>query len=478
MKKLKTKLEDVYILIPERFGDSRGYFESITERDLQELGFNRVFQVSNSLSNRGILRGLHFQKNPYCQAKAVRCHKGKVLDVIVDLRSDSKTYLQYETVLLTPRNGKVLFVPRGFAHGFIALTNNTLFEYYVDNEYKPEYEDGILWNDKDINIPWDDIFKKYKIEEPILSDKDKKREKLKDKKINFKKEKTKYLITGYKGQLGYDIKRELLDRGETDILALDIEDMDITKEDEVERVITNYKPDVIFHCAAYTAVDKAEDNEDIAYKVNVIGTKNISELSIKVGAKLFYMSTDYVFDGKKDGIYNESDKVFPMSIYGKTKYLGEEYVEKNPKHFITRISWVFGINGNNFIKTMIKLSKTHDELSVVSDQIGSPTYTVDLAKLLVEMSYTEEYGLYNVTNEGFTSWANFAKTIMQKIGSKTKIKEVTTDEYLKNSQNKVAKRPYNSRLSKDKLASVFHKLPTWEDALDRYLNELKKEGKL
>ncbi len=479
MKKLETKLLDCYILEPDRFGDKRGYFESITENELQELGFNRIFQVSNSLSNKGIVRGLHFQKNPYCQAKAVRCHRGAVIDVVVDLRHDSKTYLKWESFLLTPENGRVLFVPRGFAHGFISLKNNTLFEYYVDNKYNPKYEDGILWNDEKIGINWEDIFKEYNIKKPILSAKDKVRNSLDEKTIDFKREKTKYLITGYKGQLGYDIKRALIERGETEILALDIDEMDITNKEQVDKIILEYKPDVIFHCAAYTAVDKAEENEEVAYNVNVIGTKNITDASIKVGAKIFYMSTDYIFDGTKKDIYQESDTSNPINIYGKTKYLGELEVKRNPKHFITRISWVFGINGNNFIKTMIKLSKNHDELSVVSDQIGSPTYTVDLANLLVEMSCTDKYGIYNVTNEGYISWADFAKLIMKEINSNTKIKEVTTEEYLKLANKNQAKRPENSRLSKDKLEeNGFNKLPIVEDSIKRYIKELKKEGRL
>ncbi len=477
MKKLKTKLLDCYILKPNRFGDKRGYFESVTESELQELGFNRIFQVSNSMSNKGIIRGLHFQKNPYCQAKAVRCHKGAVLDIVVDLRKDSETYLKWDKILLTPENGRVLFVPRGFAHGFVSLKRHSLFEYYVDNQYNPAMEDGILWNDKEINIDWENIFKEYSIKRPILSLKDKNREPFDARKINFQRAKTKYLITGFKGQLGYDIKKELQERGETDILALDIEEMDITKEDEVHNVISKYHPDVIFHCAAYTAVDKAETDEDTAYKVNVIGTKNIAEVSLKVGAKVFYMSTDYVFDGKKTSPYLEDDQVHPLSIYGKTKYLGEEYIMRNPKHFITRISWVFGVNGKNFIKTMINLSRKYDELKVVSDQIGSPTYTKDLAKLLVTMSYTEAYGTYNVTNEGYTSWADFAKYIMKVIDSKTTITEVTTEEYLKtNSQQ--ATRPRNSRLAKKKLEEKgFSLLPSWQDATERYIEELKKEGK-
>ena len=478
MKKLKTRLEDVYLLVPNRFGDKRGYFESVTESELQELGFNRIFQVSNSLSNKGILRGLHFQKNPYCQAKAVRCHRGKVLDVVVDLRRDSKTYLQFETFLLTPRNGNVLFIPRGFAHGFISLTNNTLFEYYVDNKYMPEYEDGILWNDKKIGINWEEIFKRYKIDKPILSEKDLKRKDFDEKNNEFKKEKNKYLITGYRGQLGYDIKRELLERGEQNILAVDIDEMDITNREQVMDIINRYKPDVIFHCAAWTAVDKAEEVADKVHEVNVIGTKNIVDASIKVGAKIVYMSTDYIFDGKKEGIYTELDKPNPQSVYGKTKYLGEEEVRRNPKHFITRISWVFGINGNNFIKTMLKLADNHDKLTVVGDQIGSPTYTVDLARLLVEMVMTCKYGTYNVNNEGYCSWAEFAKYIMGLVKKSTEIKAVSTEEYYNGKDmSKIAYRPRNSRLSKDKLLdNGFHLLPTWQDATDRYIKELKKEG--
>ena len=480
MKKLKTNLLDCYILEPNRFGDDRGYFESITEKDLQELGFNRIFQVSNSLSSKGTFRGLHFQKDPYCQAKLVRCQKGAVLDIVVDIRYDSETYGQWTMVELTQENGRMLYVPRGFAHGFLALCDDTLFEYYVDNEYMPNYEDGIFWNDKDIGINWDEIFEKYDIKEPILSDKDKNRHELKNSDIEFTRTPKKYLITGFHGQLGYDIKRELLNRGEKNILALDINDMDITNRKQTMEIIEKYHPDVIFHCAAFTAVDKAEIMEDEVYKVNVLGTKNIVDASLKIEAKIIYMSTDYIFDGIKDGIYTEKDKPNPMSVYGKTKYLGEEEVRRNPKHFITRISWVFGINGNNFIRTMLSLSKNHKELTVVSDQVGSPTYTVDLAHVLVEMAQTNKYGTYNVNNEGYCSWAEFAKYIMKSSGKKTKIKLVSTEKYYEGKDmSNIAYRPRNSRLSKDKLVqNGFELLPTWQDATNRYIEELKKEGKL
>ena len=285
----------------------------------------------------------------------------------------------------------------------------------------------------------------------------------------------KYLITGYGGQLGYDIVRELDKRGFKDYLALDKDEMDITNRDDVMRVVHEYQPDVIFHCAAWTAVDKAEDMIDACYNVNVVGTRNIVDASLDVGAKILYMSTDYVFDGKKDGYYTEEDEVHPMSVYGRTKYEGEEEVRRNPKHYITRISWVFGINGHNFIKTMIKLSSDHDELSIVDDQIGTPTYTVDLARLLVDMALTDQYGTYHSTNDEYCSWAEFADYIFKSNGIDTKVKPVSTEEYLEISGTKQAYRPRNSKLSKDKLKRAgFKLLPSWKDATKRYCDELEQ----
>ena len=290
----------------------------------------------------------------------------------------------------------------------------------------------------------------------------------------------KYLITGYNGQLGYDIKNELLKRGvfKDDILAIDKDEMDITDREQVFNVIKDFSPDVIFHCAAWTAVDKAEDNKELVNLVNVIGTRNVVDASIEVGAKILYMSTDYVFDGTKDGIYLVDDRVNPKSVYGMTKYLGEEEVRRNPEHFITRISWVFGINGNNFIKTMLKLSENHDSLNVVADQIGSPTYTVDLAKLLVDMSSTEKYGTYHATNEGYCSWADFAEYIFKINNKDTKVNKVTTEEYLNLTNTKQAYRPKNSKLDKSKLdENGFDRLPSWKDATERFCKVLKNGGK-
>lgn len=475
MEKIATELNDCYILVPKRFGDDRGYFESITKEQLKDLGFNGIYQVSNSKSGKGIVRGLHFQKDPYCQAKVVRCHRGGVIDVVVDMRRDSSSYGKHIAVELTPENGKMLYVPRGFAHGFVSICDDTLFEYYVDNKYMPRMEGGILWNDPLLGIDWEGIFKKYGIDNPILSDKDKVRSTLSECDVNFFREKKKYLVTGYRGQLGYDIVRELNERGDTDVLAVDKDEMDITDSEQVMKVIKDYNPDVIFHCAAWTQVDKAEEMEDVVNLVNVVGTKNITDASISVGAKLVYISTDYVFDGTKDGIYVENDVPNPKSVYGKTKFLGEEEAKRNPNHFIARISWVFGINGNNFVKTMLNLSEKYDCLNVVDDQIGSPTYTVDLAKVLVEMVQTDKYGTYHINNDGYCSWAEFADYIMKSNHKDTKINFVSTEKYYEGKDmTKIAYRPRNSRLNKSKLVdNDFEMLPDWKDAVDRYCEELK-----
>ena len=285
----------------------------------------------------------------------------------------------------------------------------------------------------------------------------------------------KYLITGVEGQLGYDIIRELKKRGVNDnnIIAPTLSEMDITDIDQVENIILASKPDVIFHCAAWTNVDLAEDNEETVYKVNVEGTKNIVEMAKKVGAKVIYISTDYVFDGKKIDLYEIEDKPNPLSVYGKTKYLGEIETLKYQKSFIVRISWVFGINGKNFVKKMFELAETKNELNIVADQLGSPTYTVDLAPLLIDIANTEKYGIYHATNSGCCSWAEFAKYIFESNNLSVKVNEISTSDYPTK-----ATRPLNSGLSKKSLIdNGFNTLPHWKDAIDRYNVELKEEIK-
>ena len=282
----------------------------------------------------------------------------------------------------------------------------------------------------------------------------------------------KFFITGVNGQLGYDVKRELLERGYTDILAPTRVDLDITNEDAVKKMIREYRPSVIFHCAAYTAVDKAEEEQEKCYQVNVLGTKYLTEAAKEVGAKIIYISTDYVFDGTKEGLYQVEDKVNPVNYYGKTKYLGENFVREYYNHIIVRISWVFGINGKNFIRTMLNLAESHKELNVVCDQIGSPTYTKDLAGLLVNMFLSNVKGLYHVTNEGYCSWYEFAEFIFKESRKKVKVHPILTKDY-----KTIAKRPLNSKLSKESLDDIgMKRLPEWQDAVKRYIRELKKEG--
>ena len=284
----------------------------------------------------------------------------------------------------------------------------------------------------------------------------------------------KILVTGVKGQLGFDCVRILKERGYCRVLGIDKDELDITDEEAVNRFILEYKPDVIMHNAAWTAVDKAEEMPDLVYKVNALGPKYIATAANKVGAKMFYISTDYVFDGEGTVPFEVDSPKVGLSIYGKTKSQGEDFViSATNKYFIIRISWVFGINGNNYIKTMLKLSKIKDELNIVCDQIGSPTYTYDLANLMADMMETDKFGVYHATNEGFCSWYDFTKYIYKAKGiTNVKVNPITTEEYLKINPNQ-AKRPLNSRMSKSSLTKAgFNLLPKWEDAVDRYLKEL------
>lgn len=283
----------------------------------------------------------------------------------------------------------------------------------------------------------------------------------------------KALVTGAKGQLGYDAVNELIKRGH-EAVGVDVDEMDITDAEAVERVITEATPDVVFHCAAWTAVDDAEDKENIpkVRRVNFDGTRNVAEVCRKIGCKMIYISTDYVFDGQGTQAWQADSKDYaPLNVYGQTKLEGEKAVaEILDKYFIVRIAWVFGVNGKNFVKTMLNVGKKYDTIRVVNDQIGTPTYTADLARLLVDMAETEKYGYYHATNEGgFISWYDYACEIFSKAGYDTKVVPVTTEEYGLSK----AVRPFNSRLDKSKLAeNGFTPLPSWRDALDRYLKEI------
>ena len=310
----------------------------------------------------------------------------------------------------------------------------------------------------------------------------------------------KVLVTGVAGQLGHDVMNELAKRGydgigtdiadsysgvqdNTAVVGMSYVQLDITDAESVEKTIKEIKPDVVVHCAAWTAVDAAEDDEnrDKVFAVNVEGTKNIAHACKEIDAKMVYTSTDYVFDGQGTEPWQPDCTAYkPLNVYGQTKLEGEQAVSSNlERYFIVRIAWVFGVNGKNFIKTLLNLGKTHDHLTVVNDQTGSPTYTYDLARLLVDMIQTDKYGRYHATNEGLCSWYEFACEIFKQAAEidpaygKVSVSPVSSDQYPAK-----AKRPSNSRLNKEKLTEKgFERLPAWQDALGRYLKELKgQEG--
>lgn len=280
----------------------------------------------------------------------------------------------------------------------------------------------------------------------------------------------KVFVTGVKGQLGYDVVNELLKRG-IEAIGVDIEEMDITDSASVNKVMKEAAPDAVIHCAAYTAVDAAEDNVDICRKVNADGTQNIANVCKELDIKMIYISTDYVFDGKGTRPWEPDDERHPLNVYGQTKYEGELAVQNTlEKYFIVRIAWVFGVNGKNFIKTMLNLAETRNRLTVVNDQFGSPTYTYDLARLLVDMVQTDKYGVYHATNEGICTWYEFACEIFKQAGISVEVVPVSADEYKAR-----AERPENSRMDKDKLEqNGFERLPSWQDALMRYLTIIRK----
>lgn len=278
------------------------------------------------------------------------------------------------------------------------------------------------------------------------------------------------VVSGATGQLGTDLVKELSKR-KHQVYGFGSRDLDITDTNAVSTTLDSIKPTAVIHCAAFTAVDLAEDEKEQCDLINRVGTENVARACAEIGCKMLYISTDYVFPGTGERPWEPEDTAAPLNYYGLTKYQGEAAVRNaTDKHFIVRISWVFGAHGKNFVKTMFRLGAERDRLTVVADQVGSPTYTRDLAVLLADMIETEKFGTYHATNEGFCSWYEFACAIIEKAGLPAKVEPVSSAEY-----STKAKRPLNSRMSKDKLTeNGFNRLPTWENALDRFLEELEK----
>ena len=288
----------------------------------------------------------------------------------------------------------------------------------------------------------------------------------------------KILVTGANGMLAKEVKEKFAEGNE--IIATDVAELDITNEKAVMDYVMKTKPEYIINCAAYTAVDKAEENYELADKINGDGPTNLAKAAKSAGAKLVHVSTDYVFGGDLDVSkdYKEDDPKAPVTVYGKTKLHGEEGIEANmDEYYIFRTAWLYGVGGNNFVKTMTKLGSTRDEINVVSDQHGSPTYAKDLTEIIYQaIDKKIPYGVYNATNEGYTTWYDFTKEILAEQGISCKVNPVTTEEYIEMMKVTQAKRPYNSQMSKEKLKKYGINVPDWKDGLKRYLAEAKKLG--
>lgn len=458
MKIVDTKLDGVKVIEPTFHGDHRGWFiESYNDEKFKELGLEVSFiQDNHSYSaKKGTLRGLHYQLYPKAQTKLVRCTRGRIFDVAVDIRRGSLTYGKWFGIELSEENKKQLLVPKGFAHGFLTLTDDVEVQYKVDELYSPEHDRNIRWDDKDLSIDW-------KINNPILSNKDELAPGFKDSYHNFS---LKALVTGANGQLGYDVVKKLKKLG-FEVHGTDRETMDITNLKQVKQLFASLRPNVVVHCAAYTEVDRAESDCEKCYEVNVRGTELLAKESKVWDSKFIYISSDYVFDGKGNEARKEEEPTSPINYYGYTKELGEKIVRNVlNNHFIVRTSWVYGENGNNFVKTMLRLAKTNSTLRIVNDQIGSPTYTKDLADLIGELVMTEHYGTYHGVNRDVCSWADFAKAIFEISNQKISIIPVSSEEYPTD-----ALRPKNSRLSTDKIRNTInYQMPHWKNALTRYL---------
>jgi dTDP-4-dehydrorhamnose reductase/dTDP-4-dehydrorhamnose 3,5-epimerase len=458
MKVTKTGLKGLCIVETDVHGDHRGWFaETYTKNKFVKQGIDIDFVQDNQSysAQKGTLRGIHFQTNPKAQTKLIRCTRGAIIDTVVDLRKGSDTFRQWFSIELSAENKKQLLIPKGFGHAFVTITDDVEVQYKVDEYYLKEHDRSIKYNDPELGIDWG-------IDRPILSEKDQNAPLLKDSDVNFS---IKVLVTGAKGQLGYDVVERLNLLG-MEAIGVDIDDLDINE------YLQKLKPDVVVHCAAYTAVDKAEDEKEKCYAINVKGTNNIVVACKKIDAKLVYISTDYVFDGQGIEPQPEDKPTNPVNYYGYTKEQGEIIVrELLEKFYIIRTSWVYGSNGRNFVKTMLQLAESRKEINVVNDQIGAPTYTKDLAVFVCDLMQTTKYGIYHGVNEGYCSWYEFALAIFEKAGIKAKVNPIPTSAYPTR-----AKRPLNSKLSKGNTdKNGFTRLCFWQDALERHLNEEKKK---
>ncbi|MDU1910879.1 dTDP-4-dehydrorhamnose reductase [Fusobacterium sp.] len=471
-KKIETNLQGMYIIEPLVFEDNRGFFlESYNKDEFEKIGITTNFiQDNHSKSKKGVLRGLHFQVR-YSQGKLVRVVKGRILDIVVDIRKDSSTYGKWHGIELSEENKKMLYISKGFAHGFLALEDDTEIEYKCDEFYISQYDSGIIWNDRDIAIDWN--FEEYglKEEEIILSEKDTKHQSFKEYTEKYAGENV--LLTGADGQLGQDFQK-LFDKLETKYTATDYKELDVTDREKVKEFIDNNNFTMIINCAAYNNVDKAEEESEKCFVLNSYVPKYLAEICKEKNIIFVTYSTDFVFDGEREIPYTEEDIPNPLSIYSKTKLEGEKYSLEYEKSFVIRTSWVFGMGNNNFCKQVINWSKGKDKLRIVDDQISSPTYSKDLAEYSWKLIQTDKYGLYHLSNDGEASKFEQAQYILKKIGWNGILERAKTKDF-----PLPARRAEYSKLDSSKLEGVINKkIPHWKSGIDRFLEEMKEKGEV
>ena len=473
MEKFSVKeieIEGIKIIKSKIFGDNRGFFlESYSKREFEKLGIvNEFVQDNHSKSRKGVLRGLHFQSK-YPQGKLIRVIKGRIYDVVVDIRKESSNYGKYFGIELSEADKTMLYIPRGFAHGFLTLEDDTEIEYKCDDFYYPQYESGIMYDDKDLNIDWK--LEEYGIIELTLSEKDKKHQSFKEYTESYQGEYI--LLTGANGQLGQNFQK-LFDNLGVKYIATDYQELDITNKEKVKEYIDNNNFTIVINCAAYNNVDKAEEEVERCYALNAYAPKNLAEICKEKNIIFVTYSTDFIFDGEKEIPYTEEDIPNPLSIYSKAKLEGEKYSLEYEKTFLIRTSWVFGMGNNNFCKQIITWSKDRDILKIVDDQISSPTYSRDLAEFSWNLIQTDKFGLYHFSNSGEASKYEQAEYILKKIAWNGKLERAKTDDFpLK------AKRTKYSKLDSSKIErAVNKKIPHWKEGIDRFLEELwEKDGK-
>lgn len=472
MNVIYTGIPGVKILEPKVYGDERGWFCETYRADVfrQDVADVVFVQDNESSSQSGVVRGLHFQRPPYAQAKLVRVSRGRVLDVVVDLRCNSPAYGKYVAVELSDENHRQLYLPRGCAHGFATLSERAVFEYKCDNYYHPEAEDGISIFDKTLDIKWP-----IPKEDMILSPKDMKHPLLSELGDVFGVDGEAYvdadttvLVTGANGQLGTAFRELMSAYPKYKFIFTDIDELNLTDGLSVEAFVESAKPDIIINCAAYTDVERAEDEPGAAELINVTSVKNLAMAAKNVDAMLVHISTDYVFGDNMGTLpLNEDICAGPLNVYGHTKLQSEHEVKASGiHHLIVRTSWLYSPWGKNFVKTMLRLMDERKSISVVNDQTGSPTYAPDLAIAIMRLIESGGEGLYHFSDEGQCTWYEFACAVRDISGKvHCDINACTSEEYPTK-----ARRPAYSVMSKEKYTRQTGDIvPHWRDSLKNML---------